>query len=221
MTSGGQMFLIYLMIPFVLSGQYVPVSTCPELAQYVIEKKSLPKAEIHECVSKPFSEPGGENYEEISISYGQEQDCPAGCFYNGMKVIVHRRSRRIFGVIDKRPNSILSAGISTLDERRIDKKCEPRLLDSIVEVSFLERAQGIGWRMKFKEPYRCYYWENTFTQVLDDGISTLNKGFEVTRIWEGEATVIDNGRQKVWDISKITTREVERKPAEKRRTPNH
>lgn len=194
------------------SPSYVELSSCSEIAQFVIETRKFPLNLIHACKTSKHVI-NNEVFYVVEISYGAAQDCPAGCFYDFFIGAVPENKETIIdlpGSYGDSKNYILTTvSLPYHNFDKIDFKCNADL-DSVTEIKLAKYSNQVGWQFSFTKPYSCTWKEVKSTKVTMDN-TFIHTADEITRSWEGSMFVyLQNGNYQ-WNFDDIETKEVGRK----------
>ena len=193
------------------SPSYKGLSSCPEMAQFVIKERKLLPGLIHSCKSSK-TEINKEEFYVVEISYGAAQDCPAGCFYDSFVGAVPKNKSEIIGLPgsgDSKNGMLTTVSLPHYDSGKVDFKCSADL-DSITEMKLGKDDNRVGWQLSFSKPYSCSWKEVKSTKVLMDN-TFVNTADEITRSWEGSMFVFLQDKNIQWNLDKLTTKEIGRK----------
>jgi len=194
------------------SPSYVDLSSCAEIAQFVIKTREFPLNLIHACETSKHVI-NNEVFYVVEISYGAAQDCPAGCFYDFFMGAVPENKEKIVdlpGSVGDSKNYILTTvSLPYHDFSKIDFKCNADL-DSVTEMKLAKYNNQVGWQFSFTKPYSCTWKEVKSTKVTMDN-TFVHTADEITRFWEGSMFVFLQNKNYQWNLDNLTTKEINRK----------
>jgi len=130
------------------SPSYVELSSCSEIAQYVIKTRKFPLDLIHACKTSKHTI-SNEIFYVVEVSHGAAQDCPAGCFYDFFIGAVPENKEIIIdlpGSFGDSKNYILTTvSLPNYDFGKTDFKCNANL-NSVTEMELAKFNNQIGWQ---------------------------------------------------------------------------
>ncbi len=152
--------------------RYIPLSSCPPLAQTAVVAKGMPADLIAVCKEQTIPIESGETVTLVQVFYGPASDCPAGCIYqhylglftDGDQVL---RDLPLEGVY---PRGLESAAWRNppLNSWR-ESGCEDVLVETTTKVS--KRNGHYGWLLEYAE-LRCVHLQgagNLFIYIDEQG----------------------------------------------------
>lgn len=167
---------------------YKNVLFCPSHARYVVENKNLPGNLIHSCEEEKLELEGQTKY-LVDIGYGAGMDCPAGCIYNGFRGLVNEKSNTIEEIKYHENDaiySLITSGEFKEPDSAIRFNC-PEVIRELTAIKLGSKNGKLGWIITFKRPYKCTWFQGTFSRVTRTGVT--QEGYEMLRDISGSAFV--------------------------------
>jgi hypothetical protein len=201
--------------------KYVSYESCPDAAKKVIDKKGVSHSEIAGCSSEQFALKGTGFVDHVIVSHGKGMDCPSGCIYERLAVIVDPNGRMLEP--PRRPDRVFRSEVdlarSALEiwvyHRKTSASPEAKNIITLVnraecadlkapvhKPELLSSPTGLHWRMTLSRTYDC--WAMGHTTANDHGTQKLS--FQVS----GALTILrdlDGGRVE-WNLDDLVVREV-------------
>lgn len=178
--------------------RYVSVSTCDQWAQYVIDKKNLPRQLIHSCLSTQKSL-NSETVYLVDIFYGPPDDCPSGCIYKRFTAVVKSDK----SLVEQLPSGPEGLALSVWTQPPLDTirnypgfSC-PSQLENYINITLGRMGSKTGWNLNFKKPLVCSWEEfDNVKQIVNKKSLTMSGSMFV---------YLDNGEER-WNRDKLVVK---------------
>jgi hypothetical protein len=173
--------------------KYVDYESCSEAAKRVIDAKHVAHSEIAGCSSESFDLKGTGPVEHVIIQHGKGMDCPSGCFYKSLAVVIDNK-----GHISEVPRRLALRAESDLAKmalrfwshhRKVSAKPDTRdvfKLGNPVECDgqgvpagkpkLIKGQESLHWRFEMSRTYECW----TMGRTIGSGRGTEKLSFEIS-----------------------------------------
>jgi len=192
---------------------YIPISSCSQEAQFLINEKDFPTNLIAGCNTTKHKV-DRDTFYVVTISYGEAQDCPAGCFYDTYIAAVPKNGGTFYDLSANPASESFDVNniyteVSFGDESgHTDHVC-PTNLESVTKTSLARENGKIGWKFEFIKPFTCTWKELSSTKVTMDN-TFIHTGVEITNSWNGSWFAYHEDETYQWDLSKLISKEISR-----------
>lgn len=168
--------------------KYIPISKCASSAKLLIMEMHIDINKIHSCSVKKEE---ALNYKEkvrvVELSYGDSDDCPAGCIYKKYTAIVEGDGQQ--GQFIQVPERTTSFNPSIFPEftdrfRLKDFNC-PQSIGKFTRTTYGKNGKQWGLFFELKKPYVCTWIKTVSTKYPKDYRHSFNEGYKMKGEWTG------------------------------------